>query len=79
LRSVEELRKAANLAGLGDGHLAAPKADLAGRNGHLAATLPPRNGEVLRGVFPSENPIRRADLAAFAGGRIPVAVNGRHA
>jgi DNA primase len=78
LRSVEELRKAANLAGLG-GHLAAPKADLAGRNGHLAATLPPRNGEVLRGVFPSGNPVGRADLAAFAGGRIPVAVNGRHA
>jgi DNA primase len=77
LRSVEELRKAANLAGLGDGHLAGPKADLAGRNGHLAATLPPRNGEALRGVFPSENPICRANLAAFAGAHIPV--NGRHA
>ncbi len=71
IRSVEELRKAANLAGLG-GDLAAQKPDPAARNGHPAATSPHRNGEVRNGDFTSENGHRRADLAAPNGAHIPV-------
>ncbi|MEO6993552.1 MAG: CHC2 zinc finger domain-containing protein [Lacunisphaera sp.] len=77
MRSVEELRKAVNLAGQTH-HLAAPKPDLAGRNGHPAGTSPPQNGEVGNGVFPSENGYRRGDLAALNGSYIPVNGNGRH-
>jgi DNA primase len=71
IRSVEELRKAANLAGL-NGDPAAQKPDPAARNGHPAATSPHRNGEVKNGDFTSENGHRRADLAAPNGAHIPV-------
>jgi DNA primase len=71
VRSVEELRKAANLAGLG-GHLAAPKADLAGRNGHPAAASPQRNGEVMDAGFTSQNSHSRGHLAAPNGVHIPL-------
>jgi DNA primase catalytic core len=45
LKSVEELRHEADLAGIGS--------HLAGHNGHLAAASPVRSGEVLRRVTPS--------------------------
>jgi DNA primase catalytic core len=75
MRSVEELRKAANLAGL-TLNLAAPKPDLAGRNGHPAATSPHRNGEVESVSFTSENGHYRGGLAALNGAHIPA--NGAH-
>lgn len=71
MRSVEELRKAANLAGL-NGNLAGQKADPAARNGHPAATSPHRNGEVQNVGFASENGHHRGDLAAPNGTHIPV-------
>jgi hypothetical protein len=72
MRSVEELRKAANLAGIGgkNGHLAAQKADPAGQNRHPAATPPLETGGVKAGVFTSETVYRRTDPAAPNGAHI---------
>jgi DNA primase catalytic core len=69
MRSVEELRKAANLAGL-NGHLAAQKPDLAGQNRHPAATPPLETGGVKTGAFTSETVLRRTDPAALNGAHI---------
>ena len=79
LKSVEQLQKAANLAGL-NSHLAAKKAHLAGQNGHLAATSPVQNGGVENGasrLTAGRKMNLSRDLAAFAGEHIP-ALNGSH-
>jgi DNA primase catalytic core len=76
MRTVEELRKAAKLAGLG-GDLAAPKPDPAARNGHPAATSPHRSGEAKAGGFTSENGRHRGDLAALDGAHIRPNGHGR--
>jgi DNA primase catalytic core len=79
LKSVEQLQKAANLAGL-DSHLAAKKGYLAGQNGHLAATSPVQNGGVENGasrLTAGRKMNLSRDLAAFAGEHIP-ALNGSH-
>jgi DNA primase len=64
IKSVEQLRKDANLAG--------PAHDLAGQNGHLAATS--QNG-FMRSVS-EVKPLARADLAGVNGAHIRT--NGRH-
>jgi DNA primase catalytic core len=80
LKSVEEVRHEADLAGIGskNGHLAAEKADPAGRNGHLAASSPECIGEVLRRATPWMAGRKMAgtpDLGAARGEPIR-AVNG---
>ena len=67
LKSVEELRRAADLAGL--------ESHLAGQNGHLAATSPVENGGVKNGLPQRRNGQRAVHLAAFKGEPIP-ALNG---
>jgi DNA primase catalytic core len=71
IKSVEQLRKEANLAGLGP-NLAAQNRHLAGQNGHLAATS--QNG--LPRPFSEVNRLGQADLAGLNGVHIPV--NGSH-
>jgi FtsZ-binding cell division protein ZapB len=71
IKSVEQLRKEANLAGLAP-NLAAQNHHLAGQNGHLATTS--QNGFTRSA---SElKPRGQADLAALNGSHIPV--NGSH-
>lgn len=80
MRGVEELRKAADLAGIGgkNGHPAAQKPDPAGRNGHPAATSPHRSGEVKNDAFTSETGPLRADPAAPGGSHIRINGHGAH-
>ena len=75
MRSVEELRKEANLAGLGS-HPAAQKPNPAGQNGHPAATPPQVNGGVKNRLFTSETGQPQGDPAALNGAHIRT--NGRH-
>ena len=67
LKSVEQLRKEANLAGL--------TSNLAGQNGHLAATSQGAFARWKTPVPPSENGAHTANLAALRGERIPT-MNG---
>jgi DNA primase catalytic core len=79
LKSVEQLQKEADLAGL-DSHLAAKKGHLAGQNGHLAATSPVQNGGVENGaslLTAGRKVSLGHNLAAFGGEHIP-ALNGSH-
>jgi DNA primase len=72
LKSVEQLQKEANLAGL-DSHLAA-------KNGHPAATSPVQNGGVGNGaslLTAGRKVSLGRNLAAFNGEHIP-ALNGSH-
>ncbi|MGA2051710.1 MAG: CHC2 zinc finger domain-containing protein [Opitutales bacterium] len=69
LKSVEQLKKEAHLAGL-TSHLAAKNGHPAGSNGHLAATPPHHNGGAQNGHSPSENGRHAPDLAAVRGGHI---------
>jgi DNA primase catalytic core len=67
LKSVEQLRKESNLA--------APKANLAGQNGHLAATSQAAFARLKTPVLHSENGTHAAHLAGHRGEHIP-ALNG---
>ncbi len=67
LKSVEQLRKESNLA--------ASKPNLAGQNGHLAATSPAAFARLKTPVLHSENGARAAHLAGSHGEHIP-ALNG---
>jgi DNA primase len=69
LKPLEELRRAANLAGL--------NANLAGQNGHLAATSQPAFARLKSPVLHSENGTHAANLAGVRGEHIP-ALNGNH-
>jgi DNA primase catalytic core len=79
LKSVEQLQKEANLAGL-DSHLAAKNGHPAGQNGHPAATSPVQNGGVGNGaslLTAGRKVSLGRNLAAFNGEHIP-ALNGSH-
>lgn len=86
LRPIEELRRAANLAGL-DANLAAQKpnlagqkAYLAGKNDHLAGTSQPAFARLKNGataLSAREKETSAAHLAGFKGEHIP-ALNGNH-
>jgi DNA primase catalytic core len=67
LKSVEQLRKESNLA--------APKPNLAGQNGHLAATSQAAFARLKTPVLHSENGAHAAHLAGHRGEHIP-ALNG---
>jgi DNA primase len=78
LKSVEQLQKEANLAGL-DSHLAAKNSHPAGQNGHPAATSPVQNGGVGNGasLLAAGRKVNLGrNLAAFNGEHI--ALNGSH-
>ena len=67
LKSVEQLRREANLAGI--------LPNLAGQNGHLAPTSQVEKREVLGEAKPHENrakPLSTPNLAPFSGEHIPV-------
>ncbi len=76
LRSVEEVRRAANLAGIGGetANLAGQKPNLAGQNGHLAGTSQPGFARLKTPVSPLENGRATDNLASVA--REHVGVNG---
>jgi hypothetical protein len=72
LRSVEDVRRAANLAGIGG-----EKSNLAGQNGHLArvpghlaGTSQPAFARLKKPVLPSENTARSVHLASVGGEHI---------
>jgi len=77
LKSVEQLRQEANLAGIGgeSPNLAAPNGNLAGQNGHLAATSQAVFARLKTSVLSSENGTRTGHLAGLRGEHIP-ALNG---
>jgi hypothetical protein len=63
LKSVEQLQKEANLAGV--------LPHLVGQKRGVVATSPGKTGEVLKGRFPSENGNGNGNLVAFSRGHIP--------
>ncbi len=75
IKSVEQLRKDADLAGIGGKtpDLAGQKRNLAGQNGHLAATS--QNG--FAGLSSEVKPRGQADLAGVNGAHIPPNGHGR--
>lgn len=84
LKSVEELRRAADLAGLNshlaaeNRHLAGQNDHLAGKNGHLAGTSQPASARLKNGataLAAGEKKTSAGHLAGFAGEPIP-ALNG---
>ena len=77
IRSVEDVRRVANLAGL-PGNLAAPNGHLAGQNGHLAATSQPALAR-LKSELTVSRAVSKANGHAnlASGGGEHMAINGR--